>query len=83
VKYLKGMQKPIYHPMSKLILNPIDDVMKKLNIFLLDDSGDHVVCINTKKIALPGDEWTKRGTYKHYLLPSKLTSSYIFWNFLF
>lgn len=24
VKYLKGMQKPIYHPMSKLIINPVD-----------------------------------------------------------
>lgn len=31
-------------------------------IYFLDDCGDHVVCINTKQIALPGDEWTKRGT---------------------
>ncbi|XP_031623214.1 39S ribosomal protein L13, mitochondrial [Contarinia nasturtii] len=43
--HLKGLHKPIYHPMS--------------------DCGDHVVVINTSKIALPGDEWTKR-VYLHH-----------------
>lgn len=30
-----------------------------------DDCGDHVVCINTARIALPGDEWTKRVYFHH------------------
>lgn len=29
------------------------------------DTGDHVVAINTAKIALPGDEWTKRVYFHH------------------
>lgn len=30
-----------------------------------DDCGDHVVVINTKEIALPGDEWVKRVYFHH------------------
>ncbi|KAG5679052.1 hypothetical protein PVAND_008649 [Polypedilum vanderplanki] len=45
VKHLKGLHKPIYHPMN--------------------DCGDHVICINTKEIALPGNEWTKRAYFHH------------------
>lgn len=29
------------------------------------DCGDHVVCINTGKIAMPGDEWLKRVYFEH------------------
>lgn len=29
------------------------------------DCGDHVVAINTKQIALPGDEWKKRAYFHH------------------
>lgn len=29
------------------------------------DCGDHVVAINTAKIALPGDEWTRRVYFHH------------------
>ncbi|KAK6624952.1 54S ribosomal protein L13 [Polyplax serrata] len=44
-KYLRGLHKPIYHP--------------------LNDSGDHVVVVNCKHIALPGDEWKKRVYFHH------------------
>lgn len=30
-----------------------------------DDSGDHVVVINSRDIALPGDEWEKRVYFHH------------------
>ena len=58
--------------MSKLIINPKDHVMKRL-IYFIDDCGDHVVCINTKQIALPGDEWTKRAYFHHTGYPSSAT----------
>lgn len=29
------------------------------------DCGDHVVAINTAKIALQGDEWTRRVYFHH------------------
>ncbi|KAK0181187.1 hypothetical protein PV327_003492 [Microctonus hyperodae] len=45
IKYLKGLYKPIYHPMN--------------------DCGDHVVVINSKDIALRGDDWTKRVYFHH------------------
>ncbi|XP_055387695.1 39S ribosomal protein L13, mitochondrial [Condylostylus longicornis] len=48
-KYLRGLHKPIYHPMN--------------------DCGDHVVAINTKEIALPGDEWIKRVYFHHTGFP--------------
>lgn len=44
-KYLQGLHKPIFHPMS--------------------ECGDHVVVINTKDIALPGDEWRLRVYFHH------------------
>ncbi|KAK8399579.1 hypothetical protein O3P69_003559 [Scylla paramamosain] len=31
----------------------------------LNDSGDHVVVINSRDIALPGDEWEKRVYFHH------------------
>lgn len=37
--------------------------------FILDDSGDHVVVINTADIALPGDEWKKRAYFHHTTYP--------------
>ncbi|MPC77958.1 39S ribosomal protein L13, mitochondrial [Portunus trituberculatus] len=30
-----------------------------------DDSGDHVVVINSRDIAFPGDEWEKRVYFHH------------------
>ncbi len=33
----------------------------------LGDCGDHVVVINTKKVALPGEEWRWRAYYHHTL----------------
>ncbi|XP_075215090.1 mitochondrial ribosomal protein L13 [Lycorma delicatula] len=44
-KFLKGLHKPIYHPLA--------------------DCGDHVVVINSKEIAMRGDEWRKRAYYHH------------------
>ncbi|XP_063986874.1 large ribosomal subunit protein uL13m [Diachasmimorpha longicaudata] len=44
-KYLKGLHKPIYHPMN--------------------NCGDHVVVINSRDIALRGDEWSKRVYFHH------------------
>ncbi|XP_025207883.1 39S ribosomal protein L13, mitochondrial [Melanaphis sacchari] len=44
-KYLKGLTKPIYHP--------------------LVDCGDHVVVINSKQIAFPGEEWRRRAYFHH------------------
>ncbi|XP_063698488.1 large ribosomal subunit protein uL13m [Culicoides brevitarsis] len=35
--------------------------------------GDHVVCINTKDIALPGTEWTKRAYFHHTGYPGGAT----------
>ncbi|XP_053972767.1 39S ribosomal protein L13, mitochondrial [Hylaeus volcanicus] len=43
--YLKGLYKPIYHP--------------------LNECGDHVIVINSKYIALRGDEWKKRVYFHH------------------
>lgn len=81
VSYLKGMQKPIYHPLSKLYEN-LTNVSKllitQIIYILLDDCGDHVVCINTKHIALPGDEWTKRGTESHMHLLVKSNKCFLF-----
>ncbi|XP_044745835.1 39S ribosomal protein L13, mitochondrial [Coccinella septempunctata] len=31
----------------------------------LNDCGDHVIVINSKDIALPGDEWKKRAYFHH------------------
>ncbi|XP_059614399.1 large ribosomal subunit protein uL13m [Phlebotomus argentipes] len=31
----------------------------------MNESGDHVVAINTKEIALPGEEWRKRVYFHH------------------
>ncbi|XP_077293270.1 mitochondrial ribosomal protein L13 [Arctopsyche grandis] len=45
ISYLKGIYKPIYHPMA--------------------DCGDVVVAINTKKIALRGDDWRKKAYFHH------------------
>jgi ribosomal protein L13 len=42
-------------------------------IFLVDDSGDHVVVINTSEIALPGDEWKKRAYFHHSGFPGGAT----------
>lgn len=33
--------------------------------FLLVDCGDHVVVINSKKVAFPGDEWRRRVYFHH------------------
>lgn len=39
-----------------------NEIQRKL---ILDDCGDHVVVINTRDIALPGDEWKKRAYFHH------------------
>ena len=36
-----------------------------LNNFSVDNCGDHVVIINSKEIALCGDEWQKRVYFHH------------------
>lgn len=36
-----------------------------LNNCLIDQCGDHVVVINSKEIALRGDEWRKRVYFHH------------------
>lgn len=48
---------------------------KQNRIFLLlpDDCGDHVVAINTKEIALPGNEWQKRAYFHHTGYPGGAT----------
>lgn len=33
--------------------------------FFLVDCGDHVVVINSKQIAFPGDEWRRRAYFHH------------------
>jgi ribosomal protein L13 len=38
-------------------------------VYLLDDSGDHVVVINSNEIALRGDEWVKRVYFHHNTYP--------------
>jgi len=40
------------------------DLFLKL-IFFLVDCGDHVVVINSKQIAFPGDEWRRRVYFHH------------------
>lgn len=52
-KYLKGLTKPVYHPLA--------------------DCGDHVVVINSKHIALPGDEWRRRAYFHHTGYPGGAT----------
>uniref|UniRef100_U5EXA1 Putative 39s ribosomal protein l13 mitochondrial n=1 Tax=Corethrella appendiculata TaxID=1370023 RepID=U5EXA1_9DIPT len=39
----------------------------------LNNSGDHVVAINTSEIALPGDEWKKRVYFHHTGYPGGAT----------
>ncbi|XP_044735180.1 39S ribosomal protein L13, mitochondrial [Chrysoperla carnea] len=39
----------------------------------LNDCGDHVVVINTKEIALPGNEWQKRVYFHHTGYPGGAT----------
>lgn len=67
-RHLLGLHKPIYHPMSKFLFLPHRypfnfNVIKTQHF--LDYCGDQVVCINTKDIALPGSEWTKRVYFHH------------------
>jgi len=39
--------------------------MYTLNNFYIDNCGDHVIIINSKEIALRGDEWRKRVYFHH------------------
>lgn len=41
------------------------NILPKPLLHLPADCGDHVVAINTKQIALPGDEWKKRAYFHH------------------
>jgi len=43
------------------------------SILFLDDCGDHVVVINSKDIALPGDEWRQRVYFHHTGYPGGAT----------
>lgn len=75
--HLKGLHKPIYHPMCTFVfasksiisLNSIHLFTHSIYDFILNctaaDCGDHVVVINTGKIAMPGDEWLKRVYFEH------------------
>lgn len=70
-----GLYKPIYHPMSKsneiytYAYNNTDckiGINNILNVnFYIDQCGDHVIVINSKEIALRGDEWQKRVYFHH------------------
>lgn len=42
-------------------------------VSLPDDCGDHVIVINTRKIAFPGQEWRYRVYYHHTLLAKGAT----------
>lgn len=61
IKYLQGLHKPIYHPMSKFWDCPVFSEI----ISLVDRCGDHLVVLNCKDIALPGEEWKKRVYFHH------------------
>uniref|UniRef100_A0A1B0DH47 Uncharacterized protein n=1 Tax=Phlebotomus papatasi TaxID=29031 RepID=A0A1B0DH47_PHLPP len=62
-KHLMGLHKPIFHPMKQNLI---------FSLFP-DDCGDHVVAINTKEIALPGNEWQKRAYFHHTGYPGGAT----------
>lgn len=69
-----GIHKPIYHPMSKFNIVMLKCILVfifqkylvyKMIIFHTDYCGDHVIVINSKDIALRGDEWRKRVYFHH------------------
>ncbi|KAI8126710.1 Leukotriene A-4 hydrolase [Lucilia cuprina] len=49
---------------AKLISRHLQGLQKPI-YHPMNDCGDHVVVINTKEIALPGDEWVKRVYFHH------------------
>jgi large subunit ribosomal protein L13 len=56
------------------IKNKVNNVqLYRSSISFLDDCGDHVVVINSKDIALPGDEWRKRVYFHHTGYPGGAT----------
>jgi len=60
------------HPVQiKNIVNNVQ--LYSVSISFLDDCGDHVVVINSKDIALPGDEWRKRVYFHHTGYPGGAT----------
>lgn len=69
VPYLEGTYKPIHSPLCKsnvdLDIKSPFDISSLFSILAL--TGDHVVVINTKEIALPGQEWRWRAYYHHTL----------------
>lgn len=42
-------------------------------MYIIDDCGDHIIVINSKEIALPGDEWKKRAYFHHTGYPGGAT----------
>lgn len=65
--YLSGQNKPIYHPFSGLLFVIITYKLSSWCYFIKfpDDCGDHIVVINSREIALRGDEWKKRVYFHH------------------
>jgi len=56
---------------NKNIVNNVQ--LYSSSISFLDDCGDHVVVINSKDIALPGDEWRQRVYFHHTGYPGGAT----------
>lgn len=56
---------------TKNIVNNVQ--LYSSSISFLDDCGDHVVVINSKDIALPGDEWRQRVYFHHTGYPGGAT----------
>ena len=56
---------------SLFTIHSVSSSLCSLDLFIitkflsLDDCGDHVVVINTREIALRGDEWKKRVYFHH------------------
>lgn len=47
-------------------MEPLDYLHNYFNIYLIPDNcGDHVVVINSREVALPGDEWYRRAYFHH------------------
>ncbi|CAH0551656.1 unnamed protein product [Brassicogethes aeneus] len=58
---------------SSLLLKKYLMGMHKPIYHPMNDCGDHVIVINSKEIALPGDEWKKRVYFHHTGYPGGAT----------
>ncbi|XP_063238593.1 large ribosomal subunit protein uL13m [Bacillus rossius redtenbacheri] len=72
----------VWHIYDATWQNPFDSAQKIRKVLMginkpiyhpLNDCGDHVVVINSRDIALPGDEWRKRVYFHHTGFPGGAT----------